>query len=94
VLPVADAVALSAQVDAVVMVLRHGVTLRHAASEARRRLEAVGASVAGYVLNAVPSRETRDYYADYQYEDQSAGRRRNVDTPDKVRREAEVGTAG
>ncbi|HVY08734.1 MAG TPA: polysaccharide biosynthesis tyrosine autokinase [Mycobacteriales bacterium] len=64
VLPVADAVALSTQVDATLVVLRHGTTLRSGAAATRRRLDAVGARVVGYVLNAVPRRETRDYYTD------------------------------
>jgi succinoglycan biosynthesis transport protein ExoP len=89
VLPVADAVALAPQVDAVVMVLRHGVTLRHTVSEARRRLESVGATVAGYVLNAVPSSETRDYYADYRYDPRarkaSGGNKDGQPSPSNVR---------
>ncbi len=72
VLPVADAVALSAHVDGVILVARHGETLRNAAHEARRRLDTVGANVVGYVLNAVPARETRDYYADYRYDSREA----------------------
>lgn len=67
VLPVTDAVVLSPNVDAVIVVARHGQTNRHAAEEARRRLEAVGARVVGAVLNAVPSRESRGYYASYYY---------------------------
>jgi capsular exopolysaccharide synthesis family protein len=67
VLPVADAAALSAQVDATLMVLRHSHTLRSGASAARRRLDAVGGRVVGYVLNAVPRRDTRDYYLDHAY---------------------------
>jgi capsular exopolysaccharide synthesis family protein len=64
VLPVADAVALSAQVDATVLVLRHSATRRSGVAATRRRLDAVGANVVGYVLNAVPRRETREYYLD------------------------------
>jgi capsular exopolysaccharide synthesis family protein len=67
ILPVADAVALGAQVDAVVLVVRHGSTPRTAAAAARRRLESVGARVVGYVLNVVPRGETTGYYVDYQY---------------------------
>ncbi len=67
VLPVTDAVALAAHVDAVVLVARHGRTLRAAAAETRRRLDAVGAPVAGFVLNAVPARDAGGYYAEYQY---------------------------
>ena len=68
VLPVTDAVALATQVDAVLLVARYGSTNRGPAAEARRRLDAVGAHVIGYVLNAVPSRETNAYYADYRYD--------------------------
>lgn len=68
VLPVTDAVALSTQVDGVLMVARYGTTHRGPAAEARRRLDAVGAHVIGYVLNAVPGRETSAYYADYRYD--------------------------
>lgn len=67
VLPVTDAVALATQVDGVVLVARHGKTSRSAAAEARRRLDAVGANVVGFVLNAVPARDGADYYAEYAY---------------------------
>lgn len=67
VLPVADAVTLGTQVDGVVLVVRHGHTLRGAAAAARRRLDAVGVRVLGYVLNGVPKGETRSYYLDYRY---------------------------
>ena len=66
-LPVTDAVALSNAVDAVILVARHGTTLRSAAAETSRRLAAVGAPVAGFVLNAVPGRDARGYYTDYRY---------------------------
>jgi succinoglycan biosynthesis transport protein ExoP len=69
VLPVTDAVAVSAQVDGVLLVTRYGLTLRQSAAEAHRRMQAVGANVVGYVLNAVPVREARGYYATYGYED-------------------------
>jgi capsular exopolysaccharide synthesis family protein len=72
VLPVADAVALAAHVDGVLLVARYGSTLRNAAQEARRRLDTVNANVLGYVLNAVPPRESRDYYADYLYDSREA----------------------
>jgi capsular exopolysaccharide synthesis family protein len=75
VLPVTDAVALSTQVDAVLMVARYGATHRGPAAEARRRLDAVGAHVIGYVLNAVPGRETGAYYADYRYDYDKPSRR-------------------
>ncbi|HVW81539.1 MAG TPA: polysaccharide biosynthesis tyrosine autokinase [Mycobacteriales bacterium] len=67
ILPVADAVALAPQVDGVVLVVRHGTTVRGAAAAARRRLDAVGARTVGYVFNAVPRAESRGYYLDYRY---------------------------
>ncbi|HVT20076.1 MAG TPA: polysaccharide biosynthesis tyrosine autokinase [Mycobacteriales bacterium] len=67
VLPVADAVTLATQVDGVMLVVRHGTTVRGAAAAARRRLDAVGARVVGYVFNAVPRRESSGYYLDYHY---------------------------
>jgi capsular exopolysaccharide synthesis family protein len=75
VLPVTDAVAIAAQVDAVVLVARHGKTARNSAAEARRKLAGVGANVVGYVLNAVPARDAHSYYSEYQYQ------RRNVRAP-------------
>jgi capsular exopolysaccharide synthesis family protein len=70
-LPVTDALAMAAQVDGVLIVARHGTTLRSAASQARSKLDNVGANVVGYVLNAVPAREARTYYAEYYYRPQS-----------------------
>jgi non-specific protein-tyrosine kinase len=79
-LPVADALALANQVDGVLLVVRHGHTLRHAAAETSRRLDAIGANLLGYVLNAVPRGESRGVYADDRYaaanERPPAGRRR------------------
>jgi capsular exopolysaccharide synthesis family protein len=75
ILPVTDAVALATQVDGVMIVARHGAAARGPAAEARRRLEAVGANVIGYELNAVPARESSGYYADYQYNVSPGGRR-------------------
>jgi capsular exopolysaccharide synthesis family protein len=65
VLPVTDAVVLGAQVDGVIMVVRYGATLRHSAAEARRRIESVGASLVGYVFNALRTSESKSYYASY-----------------------------
>ncbi|HVV75216.1 MAG TPA: polysaccharide biosynthesis tyrosine autokinase [Mycobacteriales bacterium] len=67
VLPVADAMTLASQVDGVLMVARHGRTERNAATEAHRRLTAVGARIVGVVFNAVPKLQTRHQYADYNY---------------------------
>jgi non-specific protein-tyrosine kinase len=65
VLPVTDAVAVSPQVDGVLVIARDAQTSRHSLVEARRRLDAVGANVVGCVLNAAKS--SSDLYADYEY---------------------------
>jgi capsular exopolysaccharide synthesis family protein len=72
-LPVTDALAMAAQVDGVLLVARHGSTLRSAASEARSKLDGVGANVVGYVLNAVPAREAQTYHAEYYYRPHGRG---------------------
>lgn len=54
VLPVTDAVVLSSQVGGTLLVVRHGRTRRAAVAEATRRLAAVDAAVAGFVLNDRP----------------------------------------
>lgn len=53
VLPVTDAVAMSTQVDGVVLVVRGGRTNVTSAAEARGRLDTVGANLLGFVLNDV-----------------------------------------
>jgi succinoglycan biosynthesis transport protein ExoP len=90
VLPVADAVALGAQVDGVIMVLRHGVTPRVAAAEARRRLESVGARCVGYVLNGVPTSAASPYYADYDYDRGNRALRKETFAPPKPNDDAAV----
>jgi tyrosine-protein kinase Etk/Wzc len=65
VIAVTDAVVLAAFVDSVVLVARHGATGRGFAAETRRRLERVGAKVAGVVLNDVKPAVVQGYYADY-----------------------------
>lgn len=65
VLPVTDSVVLSAQVDGVILVARHGQTQKTQAAEARRRLEAVGANVVGCVLNAAPPSAAHGNYEEY-----------------------------
>ncbi len=82
-LPVTDALAMAAQVDGVLLVARHGSTLRSAAGEARSKLDGIGANVVGYVLNAVPAREAQTYYTEYYYRPQGragVGLRANPDT--------------
>lgn len=67
ILPVTDAVALSTQVHAVVMVVRVGKTRRDGAQEAMRRLDVVSAPMVGYVLNAVPRSGPVHYQQEYRY---------------------------
>jgi capsular exopolysaccharide synthesis family protein len=67
VLPVTDAVALSTQVDAVVLVVRAGRTKRDAAGEAAGRLTAVGANLLGTVLNGAAKGDASSYGDDYRY---------------------------
>jgi capsular exopolysaccharide synthesis family protein len=69
VLPVTDAVVLGTSVDGVLLVVRHGKTLRRSVQEATRRITAVGAEVAGVVLNGLPVSEAREYYVDYVYQE-------------------------
>lgn len=54
VLPVTDAVVLSAAVDGAALVVRHARTERGHAAEASRRLTAVGAHLVGFVFNGAP----------------------------------------
>jgi capsular exopolysaccharide synthesis family protein len=64
VIPVTDAVVLSTQVDGVLLVSRAGRTQRQLLGEARRRLEGVGGSVVGVVINATGGPDAQGYYAD------------------------------
>ncbi|MDP3713014.1 MAG: polysaccharide biosynthesis tyrosine autokinase [Mycobacteriales bacterium] len=68
VLAVTDAVVLATQVDGVLLVLRAGSTQRGLAVEARRRLDGVGGSVVGCVLNAVANSTAQGYYAAYRHD--------------------------
>jgi capsular exopolysaccharide synthesis family protein len=61
---VTDGVILSTRVDATVLVVRALATRRDAAKRAMRSLRDVGATCAGFVLNAVES-GGRNYYAGY-----------------------------
>jgi Mrp family chromosome partitioning ATPase len=61
---VTDGVILSTRVDATVLVARALSTRRDAAKRAVRSLRDVGATCAGFVLNAVASQE-RYYYSGY-----------------------------
>jgi receptor protein-tyrosine kinase len=73
VLPVTDAVALSTQVDAVVLVVRAGRTSRQAAADAARRLTVVGANLLGTVLNGASRAEAAAYGDDYRYTPRKKG---------------------
>lgn len=68
VLPVADAVVLSTQVDGVIMVLRVGRTRRERAAEATRRLTVVGANIVGCVMNGTSAAASYGTYSGYHYE--------------------------
>jgi capsular exopolysaccharide synthesis family protein len=61
VMPVTDAVTFATQVDAVLLVVRERVTMRHDVAETVRRLETVGARAAGFILNGVPGRTSSGY---------------------------------
>jgi capsular exopolysaccharide synthesis family protein len=61
---VTDGVILSTRVDATVLVVRALATRRDAAKRAMRSLRDVGATCAGFVLNAVSSGD-RNHYAGY-----------------------------
>jgi capsular exopolysaccharide synthesis family protein len=63
VLPVTDAVVLSTLADGAALVVRHGKTNRGHVSEARRRLAAVDANVAGFVFNGSKRPGSSNYYA-------------------------------
>ncbi|MDX6215812.1 MAG: tyrosine-protein kinase [Frankiales bacterium] len=65
VIPVTDAVVLSTQVEGVILVVRAGRTQRAQASEARRRLDGVQATVIGSVLNGAKRSSAAGYYAAY-----------------------------
>jgi capsular exopolysaccharide synthesis family protein len=75
VLPVTDAVALSTQVDAVVLVVRSGRTSRDRAEDAARRLHVVGARLLGTVLNGAARADAQSYGDDYRYTPPKRGRK-------------------
>ncbi|MEM7244234.1 MAG: polysaccharide biosynthesis tyrosine autokinase [Acidobacteriota bacterium] len=66
---VSDALVLADVVQDVVLVLRHDKTDRDAATRISKRLEGVGARVAGAVLNGVDMKQAfnRRYYGRFQY---------------------------
>ncbi len=65
VLAVSDNLILASMVDGVILVVRAGHTQQRDLLRAQEQLERVGATILGIVLNQVPPRETRRYYAPY-----------------------------
>jgi capsular exopolysaccharide synthesis family protein len=65
VLSVTDAVILSTEADAVMLVLRSGRTSKHALRRARELLSYVGAPPIGLILNAVDLKSPDSYYYSY-----------------------------
>jgi capsular exopolysaccharide synthesis family protein len=65
-LSVTDSVVLARDADAVVMIVRHGKSSKHAMRRARDLLVRSGAPVTGIVLNAVDL-NSPEYYAYYGY---------------------------
>lgn len=64
-LPVTDAQVLATQVDGVLLVARFGRSQRELLSQARGRLDVVGAQIFGCIVNAVPT--SADYSQEYSY---------------------------
>jgi capsular exopolysaccharide synthesis family protein len=64
---VTDSSILSTEVDEVLIVVGYGLTRRSEAVVALKRLESVGAKIAGVVLNRIP-RSHRAYYRLYHYD--------------------------
>jgi Mrp family chromosome partitioning ATPase len=75
VLAVSDSLRLTSLVDAVILVVRAGVTQRRNLIRAKAQLDKVGAPVIGVVINALSSRETRKYYGEYSRYAQRGPRR-------------------
>jgi len=65
-LPVADAALLASSADGAIVIVRHGKTTKEQAYQARQRLDSVGASLLGTVLNFVPAR-AKGYGYSYGY---------------------------
>lgn len=76
VLAVSDCLRLTSLVDAVILVVRAGVTERRNLIRAKAQLDKVGAPVVGVVINDLSSRETRKYYGEYSRYAKSAARRK------------------
>jgi capsular exopolysaccharide synthesis family protein len=65
ILAVSDNLILASMVDGVILVVRVGRTQRRDLLRAKDQLDKVGAPLLGVVINGVPPRETRRYYAPY-----------------------------
>jgi succinoglycan biosynthesis transport protein ExoP len=65
-LSVTDSVVLARDADAIVMIVRHGKSSKHAVRRGRDLLQRSGASLTGIVLNAVDL-NSPEYYAYYGY---------------------------
>ena len=72
ILSVTDGVLLSRQVDAVILVVRHGKSSKHIVRRGRDLLVRSGAPMAGIVLNAVDL-NAPEYYGYYGYSGYSYG---------------------
>jgi Mrp family chromosome partitioning ATPase len=74
-LSVTDSVVLAREADAVVMVVRHGKSSKHAVRRARDLLLRSGAGISGTVLNAIDlnSPEYQAYYGEYGYGGYASG---------------------
>ena len=75
VLPVTDAALVATLTDGVVMVARHGKVTRTQLTTAVQNLTAVNANILGFVLNAIPRRQAKEYggrYDGYGYQEDSA----------------------
>jgi non-specific protein-tyrosine kinase len=69
---VTDATVLATRTDGVVLVIERGRTPMKAVEHAREKLQAVGATLLGVVLNKVRSSEAAEYYY-YRYYGESTG---------------------
>jgi succinoglycan biosynthesis transport protein ExoP len=67
VLAVTDAVVLASHVDAVLLVVKPGVTRMEAAKQSVEQLRRVGANLIGIVLNDVEFKRSSYYYRGYYY---------------------------
>lgn len=66
-LPVTDAALIASESDGAILVVRHGKTTKDQASQAKQRLDSVGATLLGTVLNFVPEKGLRGYGYGYGY---------------------------